>query len=404
VANNLKLSVRSRACGYCFVFLGFFAAGLFQLLEKTSFTPIAAADDKKDANSPAIGDKGRFGKEKEKLLRSGGGNDITEAAVGLALNWLAKQQDKDGFWEFDGSHKEDRIAATGMALLPFLAAGESPSTGEKYKETVSKGLDYLTSKINPTGQFGKAGMYSHAIATIALCEAAGITQDDKLKKTAKQAVEFIVKAQAGNGSWGYAANLEGDTSIVGWQIQALKSAKLAGIAVPEKALDQADAFLVSVSDDNESGYGYRTKGSTYTLSASALLSRMFIKNITKGPWIARGIKKLWDEWKPDKGNWDMYYYYYATQVVHFFDGKDWHQHWNPAMREILLEKQWTARNKAKEADIGSWPKDAQFIGSSCGKLGTTCLACLTLQVYYRHGPLGKRDAEGGLNEIEGKGK
>ena len=131
---------------------------------------------------------------------------------------------------------------------------------------------------------------------------------------------------------------------------------------------------------------------------------MYIKNNSKGPWIARGVKKMWEEHKPTEGNWDMYYYYYATQVVHFFDGKDWHQNWNPAMRKILLDKQMTVASGAKPADIGSFPKDSQFIGSSCGKLGTTCLACLTLEVYYRHLPLGKRDAAGGLNELEGKNK
>jgi hypothetical protein len=350
------------------------------------------------------GMQGRSGATKEKNLRAGGGNDETEAAVGRALAWIAKQQTPSGFWEYDGSHKADRIAATGMAILPFLAAGETHLTGKKYRTTVYKGLEFLKKEIKANGQFGASGMYAQAIAAIAVCEAAGMTQDDKLKKVAKLATDFIVKAQAGNGSWGYTASTEGDTSIVGWQVQALKSAKLAGIAIPEKAMAQADSFLVSVSDESESGYGYRTKGSTYTLSSVGLLSRMYIKNISKGPWIARGVKSMWTDHKPTEGNWDMYYYYYATQVVHFFDGADWHQNWNPTMRKILLDKQMTVANGAKPADIGSFPKDSQFIGSSCGKLGTTCLACLTLEVYYRHLPLGKRDAAGGLNELEGKNK
>ena len=70
-----------------------------------------------------------------------------------------------------------------------------------------------------------------------------------------------MKAQAGNGSWGYTAGTEGDTSIVGWQIQALKSGRLAGIAVPQKAFDQAAVFLESVSSDSGATYGYRSKGS-----------------------------------------------------------------------------------------------------------------------------------------------
>ena len=344
---------------------------------------------------------------KEKLLRRDGGSEVTEAAVGRSLVWLAKQQMSMGYWEFDGSHKDDRIAATGMAILPFLAAGETHLTGTKYRSTVAKGLEYLKSQWKPSGQFGGSGMYAEAIATIAICEAAGMTQDDKLKRMARASTDFIVRAQAANGSWGYTSNTDGDTSIVGWQIQALKSAKLAGIAVPEKVMERAEGFLLSVSDDSErslAAHGYRTKGSTHTLSAVGLLSRMYIKNNSKAPWVARGVKNMWEEHKPNEAEWDMYYYYYATQVVHFFDGKDWRQNWNPAMRKLLLDKQLTAATNAKPADIGSWPKDNGFIGSSCGKLGTTCLACLTLEVYYRHLPLGKREAAGGLNVLEGKNK
>src|SRR5215472_1005480 len=114
-------------------------------------------------------------------------------------------QTPGGYWEYDGSHKDDRIAATGMAILPFLAAGETHMTGKKYKQTVGKGLAYLVSQFKPNGQFGGSGMYSQAIATVAICEAAGMTQDDKLKKLARGAIDFIVKGQASNGSWGYTA-------------------------------------------------------------------------------------------------------------------------------------------------------------------------------------------------------
>jgi hypothetical protein len=91
----------------------------------------------------------------------------------------------------------------------------------------------------------------------------------------------------------------------------------------------------------------------------------------------------------------MYYYYYATQVVHFADGPDWHKFWNPRMRNMLVELQ----RKGDESIDGSWDKDQGFIGSACGRLGTTCLALLTLEVYYRHLPLYKRDGAG-LMELE----
>ena len=145
--------------------------------------------------------------------------------MALALAWLAKQQNNTGgYWEYDGIAKSNRIAATGMCLLPFLAAGETHKSAKKYKATVAKGLDYLKEQIKQSGEFPRLRqgqyMYAHAIGTVALCEAAGMTKDESLKLVARRAVDYIIKAQAGNGSWGYEAGTEGDTSIVGWQVQA----------------------------------------------------------------------------------------------------------------------------------------------------------------------------------------
>jgi hypothetical protein len=330
----------------------------------------------------------RFGAAKAALLREGGGNDETELGVARALAWLAKQQNAAGYWEFDGKNKEDRAAATGMCLLAFLAAGETHLNGKNYKDTVKRGVNYLKAQVTADGHFGAAGAYAQAIATMAVCEAAGMSKDPAIKAAAAKAVDYVVKAQAANGSWGYTAGLDGDTSILGWQIQALKSARVAQIPVPEKSFEKAGAFLDSVSGDNGVTYGYRSKGATHPLTAVALLSREFMGWPKNNP-LARGVDYLWIKNPPKDGAWDMYYYYYATQVVRFFDGRVWRRDWNPVMRDVLLKKQFTEKNgaKANAAEIGGWPKDTGHIGECCGKLGTSALACLTLQVYYRHQPL-----------------
>jgi hypothetical protein len=334
---------------------------------------------------------GRSGAAKNKLLSDGGGNEETEAAVELALAWLAKQQNEQGFWQFDGSQKADKVAATGMCLLPFLAVGETHLSGKKYKETVKRGIDYLKSLIKANGQFDYAGMYSQAIATMALCEAAGLTRDASLKEVAKKAVDFIVEAQVDEGSWGYTAGRSGDTSIVGWQIQALRSAELAHIPIPPKCFEKAGEFLVSVSSDKGVTYGYRAPGPTHTLTAVGLLSRQSMGWTARNPSLLCGVDYLWTKFPPKDGEWDMYYYYYATQVVHLVGGPAWQRDWNPVMRGVLLKKQMTQKNatEAQQADVGSWSKDGGHIGSACGKLGTTALACLTLQVYYRYAPIEK---------------
>lgn len=345
------------------------------------------------------GMSGRSGATKDKMLKSGGGNSESEAAVARGLAWLARKQLKNGSWEFDGSSK-DKIASTGMALLPFLAAGETHKYGTKYKDTVKRGLDWLMAQVGSGGGFaGSNNMYAVGIATVALCEAAGMTKDPLVKAKATSAIGYIVGAQGRNGSWGYSgpAPSEGDTSIVGWQIQALASGKLAEIKFDkDKVFKNANKFLESVSTDSGSKYGYTTKGASQTLTPVGLLSRYYMQEMNpRHPAFGRGVDFI-KQFPPQKGYFDMYYYYYATQVVHFFEGPDWHKFWNPKMRDMLIDLQNKGGDDEKR---GSWEKDQGFIGSQCGKLGTTCLALLTLEVYYRHLPLYKRD-NGGLAELE----
>jgi hypothetical protein len=339
---------------------------------------------------------GRSGATKDKLLKAGGGNALSEAAVAAGLAWLARVQEKDGGWKFDGQSK-DRVAATGMALLPFLAAGETHKYGTRYKQTVEKGLNWLTSRTSANGVSGTNSMYSIAIACVALNEAAGMTKDPAVKTKATALTGYIVKAQSRNGSWGYTANTDGDTSIVGWQIQALASARLAEIKFDkDKVYKEANKFLDSVSTDSGAKYGYRERGASQSLTPVGLLSKYYMGEMNpRHPAFARGVDFL-KQYPPRKEFWDMYYYYYATQVVHFFEGPDWHKFWNPKIRDLLIELQYKGGDEAKK---GSWDKDSGFIGGACGRLGTTCLALLTLEVYYRHLPLYKRDS-GGLADLE----
>ena len=323
------------------------------------------------------------------LVKHGGGNAESERAVARGLEWLARQQKDDGHWEFDGTSK-DKVAATGMALLPFLAAGETHKNKTKHRETVEKGLQWLMKNQRSravkggrsVGAFDTSNMYAHAIATIALCEAAGRTKDPEVKAKAKGALAFVLNAQGANGSWGYTGPepVEGDTSIVGWQVQALAAAKVAGIEIADekKVFDKADKFLQSVSTDGGAKYGYREKGASQTLTPVGLLSRHSMGKLeARHPTFGRGVEFL-KGFPPQKGYWDTYYYYYATRVVYQAGGDDWHKFWNPRMRDMLVDLQ-VAEGEAK----GSWVKDQGFMGSACGRLGTTAMSLLTLQVYYR---------------------
>jgi hypothetical protein len=360
-----------------------------------------AGDGGANGLSMAAGFKGRSGASRDKLAKEGGGNDVSELAVARGLAWLASQQRGNGSWVYDGTSAGDVCASTSMALLPFLAAGQThkPAKGNTYQQIVLKGLNQLIELQNKDkGNFRTASnMYSHSIAAVALCELYGMTGDKMVLYPAKAAIDYIIKAQGANGSWGYQSGQEGDTSIVGWQIQALKSAEMCkDIPVPKAVFEKARKFLDSVSGGSKKAtYGYRDgPGEPGTaLTAVGLLCRYYMDGWGPvHPGLQEGVEGLLKRNPPVQNKFNMYYYYYATQVVHFHEGDAWFKDWNPKMRDMLIKMQ-VGPDKPK-AIAGSWDRDSATVGSHCGRLGTTCLALLTLEVYYRHLPLYKRGNDG----------
>jgi hypothetical protein len=87
---------------------------------------------------------------------------------------------------------------------------------------------------------------------------------------------------------------------------------------------------------------------------------------------------------PDKGN--MYYNYYATQVMHHWEGDLW-KTWNEEMRDYLVNTQ--VKNGA---DKGSWQFNGDHGSERGGRLYCTAMACMTLEVYYRHLPIYRKQA------------
>ena len=147
---------------------------------------IAAPDDppKKDMGGKE-GFGGRVGKEKARLLKEFGGSEASEEAVMLGLAWLTQMQKKDGSWIYDGSSSGEKSAATGMALLAFLGAGQSHKAG-RYQQTVQAGLDWLIKDVNNDGRFsGASTMYGQGIATLALCR--GIRTYSRQEATPRRA-------------------------------------------------------------------------------------------------------------------------------------------------------------------------------------------------------------------------
>jgi hypothetical protein len=367
---------------------------------------------------------GRSAGAKQKALEQEGGTKESEAAVSLGLEWIVRHQAPDGFWSLDGFHRHGHcncrnrgnhhndIAGTAFGLLPLLGAGHTHKSGkespEAYRKAVRNGLGYLLRKQSRvTGEFG-GGMYAHGLATIAVCEAYGLTQDPNLKRGAQAAVDYIVKAQHGAGGWRYAPRQAGDISVVGWQVMALKSAQMANLDVPARTLKKAIDFLDSIMADSDKdyGYGYTDRGqSSETRTAIGLLCRLYLQHLGPATKIMSQGVDNWIKKNPPKNGKNMYYYYYATQVLHHLNNKDW-EAWNARMRDILVREQLTPRHpdwqERYKHELGSWSPEGDPYGGVGGRLMITSLSILTLEVYYRHLPLFRRESGGQGKDVKAK--
>lgn len=342
---------------------------------------------------PGMAFGGRSGATRQKMLQEGGGNTASEAAVTKGLQWLVRMQKNDGRWDIDGS-VNDSIGGTGLALLPFLAAGQThkPMKGEKdspYAKTVEYGLSYIKGKQKANGSFGARDLYGHAIATMALCESFGMTGDPTLKKAAQSGLDYLVKAQHSVGGFRYTPGQAGDTSVTGWCLQCMKSGQLAGLSVPREVMYKVANYLDTVQTQEGAAYGYTGPGGTPSMTAVGLLCREYLGWGPKNPKLVAGVENLKKN-APKKSFDNIYFYYYATQVVHFFGGDDWDKLWNPKMRDLLVDTQ----DNSATPNKGSWAPDRTLTGTGGGRLTATCLSLLTLEVYYRHLPLYKRDNSG----------
>jgi hypothetical protein len=338
------------------------------------------------------------------LVRDGGGTEDSEKAVKRALQWLAEHQNYDGSWTFehqkspkchgacnDPGFTPGKIAATALALLPFLGTGQTQLEGP-YKRNIDLGLRFLVRSTHRQGDLGSlyeqgGQMYGHGLAAIVLCEAYGMTHDPMLADTAQAVVNFIAEAQdPDGGGWRYLPRQPGDTSVVGWQLMALKSAQMAYLRVPPGTMRKAGYFLDRVQTDRGAVYGYQgpERGRPAT-TAIGLLCRMYLGWTHDQPALARGVQilsALGPSTDKSRVRNNMYYNYYATQVMHHFGGSDW-KRWNEVMREYLIETQST-----KGHETGSWFFEGHDHGSPAGgRLYCTAMAAMTLEVYYRYMPL-----------------
>ena len=330
---------------------------------------------------------------KNTLLLAYGGDQNTELSVYLALEWLSRQQGRDGSWRLDGPYSEgssgeivNRLAATSMALLAFQGAGFTPTStrqmispnGQKievdYRKVLRRGWKVMLGWQDKNGCFYRKSrvdhahhkLYSQAQATIALCELYAMTRDSEYRRAAQRAVNYCCEIQDRDGvypdgGWKYDEGQESDMSVTGWFVMALQSARMAGLDVPSDVFSRIEEFLDSVTDEG-SFYCYMPGAyAKHSLTAEGLLCRQYMGWDRDDPRLIKGVEYLID--RPIAWNdTNTYYWYYATQVMHHMEGDYWYG-WNEVMKQENPSETGNQRSRTRELVAGG-----RYLGAFRGTL------------------------------------
>ncbi|MBI4586848.1 MAG: terpene cyclase/mutase family protein [Planctomycetes bacterium] len=394
-----------------------------------------------DAIGVGGGAAGAYGERWGKgSLISEGGSEGTESAVRAALEWLRRHQGADGSWKChdftemckkpcanvntkygDGrGWKGHDIGVTGLAILAFAGFGHTHQDGvyHEYVECLKKAVKFLKSvqvhseDPSANGRYGddktEQWIYDHAIATMAMGELLAMSNDTiGLKKTVTDAVRLCMQAQNPGYGWKYGIKPgKNDTSVTGWMVLALKTAKNARLDLPKERFEEAFKGSLVWFDratsvaSGKTGYespgdeGSALKGEypepypfskeLSCMTAVGVLCRLFAGQSRSDPIVKRGVDILMKEppqWVEPKGTQlskiNMYYWYYGSYALFQYGGKPW-KDWNEDMKKALLSTQ-------RQGDIdedGSWDPIDEW-GKAGGRVYATALGAMTLEVYYR---------------------
>ncbi|WP_372370065.1 prenyltransferase/squalene oxidase repeat-containing protein [Candidatus Uabimicrobium sp. HlEnr_7] len=319
-----------------------------------------------------------------------GESESTKNAVRAGLLWLKRHQQQNGRWDgeqftylcgrelkYSGMCDEAYSSQltpslTALSLLCFVTEERTQKTGE-FRKQIKSGLRYLISIQDSEGCFGSRNenyyMYNHALAALAMVEAYNqFHYNPLLRNSAQQAVDFLVKAQNFGGGWG---DKEGESNIfiTGWCIMTLKCAQQARLNVSQKALVAATSWVNSITKNIE------MKASNRTAIAAIVFYQTFLEIENSKKCVSFLLNQ--PEAKNSKSKVDFEYFYYKTLAMAQFKGNHWAS-WNEIMKTMLVDSQCTSNCKN-----GSWDSE-NFHKIRSGRIYTTAMNILTLQIYYRY--------------------
>ncbi len=315
------------------------------------------------------------------------------------LDWLAKQQHRDGHWEAAGGQFSS--AMTGLAGTTLLMEGSTIREG-KYKDNIRRAVDWLTDRTQRNGLIGEPNapnqglgyLYGHGFSILFLSQVYGEEEDaerrKKLADVLTRAVEFASKSQTSRGGWGYVSALDGNDfdegSVSITQVQALRAARNAGIVVPKATIDKTHDYLRKCTTPR-GGLIYSLQagggGERPTITVAAIAS-MFSTGEYTSP-LAKQWLKFVQPLVPvhtvgsDQFGHSEYTHYYYGQVIYTL-GEDGYAKMFPDSKpsERLT---WSKYKKTFfEFLANKQNRDGSWTGTPIGPVYTTCCYLTILQL------------------------
>jgi hypothetical protein len=315
------------------------------------------------------------------------GRDRVDQSIDRALSFLASMQEGDGGWQGQGKNP----AVTALSVMAFLSAGHVPGEGV-YGSTLEKGIRAVLRSQQPNGLIAMVGgheMYHHGICTLMLAEVAGMTTGklaQDVREGLEKAVKVVLRAQRTDGyhrgGWRYRViGNDGDMSVTGWQLLALRAAKNLGCDIPPGRIDMAVDYIKRCRHPGTGGFCYQPGANlTVPCTGTAILGLEICgksrhhtpEALQAGSFLMRNPLR-----------WNDHYFFYAVYYcsqAHFQLGNNYWSHFRPQLHKVLLDNQ---------QNNGCWVGNDGY-GPNYG----TAMAVLALTVEYRFLPIYQREEPG----------
>jgi hypothetical protein len=322
-----------------------------------------------------------------------------KAAVAKGLEWLAKQQHRDGHWEAAGGQYAP--AMTGVAGMALLQEGSTIREG-KYANNIRRAVDWFMARSQPNGLLCNPGgteagryMYGHGYGLLFLASVYGEEEDDtrrrKLEDILTRAVQFTGKAQTNRGGWGYVSAADGgnfdEGSVTITQMQAIRAARNAGIVVPKEIIDRGIKYLKD-STNAQGGVIYSLGGGGGGDGRPALTAAAISCGFSAGEYNSDLVKKWFKFCQthvPIQGGGfnrfghDEYTHYYYAQALYILGDEGWNKLFPGAKESDKLS--WAKYKKATfENLLRTQGADGSWNGGHVGPVFITAVHLTILQL------------------------